>query len=223
MSKQVEKCYMCDEDGITVEHVPPKCLFPEKKDSIGGVDLKKQLITVPACHEHNTKKSNDDVYFQFVITANILTNIHAEQQVKTKIKRAIDRTSHVYQHFIANNVIAKIDDLDREEFNTIAFKIDNDRLFSSIDHIAYGIYYHEYGQTFTGTIDIAFEGLLNDDVPDLIERTSRLIFNLESLLSGIEWKGENPEIFQYKIDQLGSSTYLLMKFYESLRITAVMH
>lgn len=35
-----KKCYMCDNDATTVEHVPPKCLFPEMKDS-NGIDYKK--------------------------------------------------------------------------------------------------------------------------------------------------------------------------------------
>lgn len=60
MNDPVRQCYMCEKPASTVEHVPPKCIFPEQKDSLGGQDLRKQLITVPACDVHNTKKSRDD-------------------------------------------------------------------------------------------------------------------------------------------------------------------
>lgn len=49
-------CYMCEKPATSVEHIPPKCLFPEQKDLPGGADLRKQLLTVPACDEHNLKK-----------------------------------------------------------------------------------------------------------------------------------------------------------------------
>ena len=29
---KIETCYMCDEIATSKEHVPPKCIFPEKKD-----------------------------------------------------------------------------------------------------------------------------------------------------------------------------------------------
>ena len=44
-------CYMCEKESTSSEHVPPKCLFPEKKDLPDGVDLRKSLITVPSCDE----------------------------------------------------------------------------------------------------------------------------------------------------------------------------
>lgn len=51
-------CYMCDLSATSVEHVPPKCMFPEFKDA--KVDLRRKLITVPSCDDHNAKKSRDD-------------------------------------------------------------------------------------------------------------------------------------------------------------------
>src|SRR5207249_7535044 len=53
------QCYMCDRQATSHEHVPPKCIFPERKDT-DGQDLRAQLITVPSCDIHNSKKSKDD-------------------------------------------------------------------------------------------------------------------------------------------------------------------
>ena len=42
-------CCICEATATSVEHVPPRCLFSEQKDLPGGVDLRKQFITVPSC------------------------------------------------------------------------------------------------------------------------------------------------------------------------------
>ena len=60
MNKAEKTCYMCEELATSVEHIPPQCLFPEQKDLPDGIDLRKQLLTVPSCDKHNSKKSQDD-------------------------------------------------------------------------------------------------------------------------------------------------------------------
>lgn len=42
--KEVLTCYRCDSIATTKEHVPPKCLFPEKKD-IGEDKYRLHLMT----------------------------------------------------------------------------------------------------------------------------------------------------------------------------------
>jgi len=66
-------CYMCDLPGTTVEHVPPRSIFPESKD-VGGQDYRKNLITVLSCPAHNNQKSQDDE-FLMVSLAGIIGNI----------------------------------------------------------------------------------------------------------------------------------------------------
>lgn len=88
-------CYMCDKSPTSVEHVPPRCLFPEQKDLPDGIDLRKQLITVPSCDEHNTKTSKDDEYLLYVLLMNIANNQSAEQHFDTKVIRAIGRNPSV--------------------------------------------------------------------------------------------------------------------------------
>lgn len=66
----VTHCYMCEATATSVEHVPPRCLFPEQKDLPSGVNLRKQLITVPSCEAHNTSKSKDDEYLLYALLMN---------------------------------------------------------------------------------------------------------------------------------------------------------
>ena len=40
---RMKKCYMCNSEGTTSEHVPPKCILPEKKGIPDGGDYKKTL------------------------------------------------------------------------------------------------------------------------------------------------------------------------------------
>lgn len=46
MTEEKKTCYMCDNEVISMEHVPPACLFPEIKDT-KGINFRKNLIKVP--------------------------------------------------------------------------------------------------------------------------------------------------------------------------------
>lgn len=41
MKDTAQTCYMCDAPATSEEHVPPKCLFPERKDLPQGMDLRR--------------------------------------------------------------------------------------------------------------------------------------------------------------------------------------
>lgn len=63
------QCYMCVSPATSREHVPPLCLFPESKD-VGGKDYRRNLITVPSCDEHNSKKESDDEFLMVSLAGN---------------------------------------------------------------------------------------------------------------------------------------------------------
>jgi hypothetical protein len=58
-------CYVCDAPKTSHEHVPPLCFFPDEKDTRGHSLYRKNLITVPSCDDHNTQKSEGDLYAAF--------------------------------------------------------------------------------------------------------------------------------------------------------------
>ncbi|CSI74050.1 Uncharacterised protein [Vibrio cholerae] len=43
---------MCDAEGNTKEHVPPKCIFPEAKDVPSGDNYKKRSCSDAVWHEN---------------------------------------------------------------------------------------------------------------------------------------------------------------------------
>lgn len=63
-----DTCFACSNSATTHEHVPPACLFPETKDTDCNQDFRRNLITVPACADHNLRKSSDDEYFLWVLS-----------------------------------------------------------------------------------------------------------------------------------------------------------
>src|SRR6266576_4429106 len=92
MGVSSSKCYMCDKPATSHEHVPPKCIFPERKDT-GGEDLRDQLMTVPSCDEHNTRKSKDDEFLMVSLAGILGNNSIGYRQKFTKVNRAIRNTS----------------------------------------------------------------------------------------------------------------------------------
>src|SRR5947208_269514 len=56
---EVGECVYCGKVGpITMDHVPPRLLFPDPKPA---------LITVPSCFKCNSSASKDDEYFRLVV------------------------------------------------------------------------------------------------------------------------------------------------------------
>ncbi len=64
---------MCERDATSREHVPPLCLFPEIKDT-KGINFRKDLITVPSCDLHNSKKSDDDEFLMLSLSGLLKNN-----------------------------------------------------------------------------------------------------------------------------------------------------
>ncbi len=198
---------MCDNISTSDEHVPPKCLFPEKKDT-KGIDFRKNLITVPSCEAHNSSKSKDDEFLMISLSGIITNNVVGQFHFLTKSTRAIRRKS---QDFLDKQVLInyrteniKISD---REFQTISIGTPNiERLELCFDHIARGLYYYEYKLNFDGEVRIFFGFLeYSEERLQTLKKFIKRRFEVEELLKLTE-KGENPEVFKYefqKPDKLG--------------------
>jgi hypothetical protein len=90
-SKRLTTCYACERVATTRDHVPPLCFFPEFKDSQHKPNYRVNLVTVPACEEHNLSRSEDDFYAYLVMVSSWFGNDVADQQIKTKVARALRR------------------------------------------------------------------------------------------------------------------------------------
>ncbi|MBN4062020.1 hypothetical protein JYU20_02360 [Bacteroidales bacterium AH-315-I05] len=189
------ECYYCGEPAKTDEHVPPRCIFPEQKDT-DGKDYRKQLIKVPSCERHNLEKSKDDEFLMACLTPIVGNNTIGFNQTHTKLKRALARREKLLSAAIKEPMDLIIKSEHGIEFPVLIGKADIPRFCSAIEAIARGIYYEEFKKRFKGKCSVMpqFIKFESDDLKK-IQLLSKKMFDQEKH----KWikKGENPDVFFY--------------------------
>ena len=192
-------CYKCGKEATNREHIPPICLFPKNTD-IKRYNFRKDLITVPSCDKHNTLKSDDDEFLMFSLSSLIVNNPIGEFHHYTKVSRALKRKN---DQFIEKEVLRnrKVKKVQLKDGNHTLIAIGNPnykRLTRCFRLIAYGLFYHEFKQSFQGQIKVLI-GFI--DYTDKNEQTFKQFikrrFELEDKLMQ-PLKGNNPEVFTYQ-------------------------
>lgn len=216
-------CYWCGKEATSMEHVPPRCLFPEDKDvkSMFNKTFRERLITVPSCDEHNMQKSNLDEYLMVTLSGKVGNNRLAYAQTLTKVERSIKRNSKLLN--IKKSEVIKIKD---KELPVLWVNVDNYKLNHSFESIARGLYYHENSKTFKGKITIVSKIFNHPDDPDGTEfniRSSKMLEN-ERKNWKTEVKGENKEVFSYQfspIDGFMTQT-IALNFFEGIDVYVIL-
>lgn len=214
-------CYYCGRPANTAEHVPPKCIFPEAKDAFGE-NLRKDLITVPSCDEHNTAKSKDDEFLLASISAVVGNNGRAYIQTKTKLARACKRKDGLLKATVRNAKTASLVAPTGEVFSVLIGKPDLQRLERVLEHVARGLFYHEERRPFRGRCIIlpGFVTFPQDSKLERIRQSAKLMFRLE----GDSWqtRGSNPEVFHYQMGPLDEGkTPMVMTFFRGAEVFVV--
>ncbi len=216
-------CYMCNSKATSVEHVPPRCLFPEKKDLPPNIDLRKELITVPACDVHNSQKSMDDEYLLYLLVFGITANQVGKDHFLMKVMRSIVRNSGLVKKFTNEVVpVTAVDIQNGQSQKTVAMNIDSKRLYSSFDHIARGLYFHHYNEQWLSDLKTVPEFILTSLDPQdprnqnaTLEEISK---GADELFAPCAFLGKNPEVFKYQVRELNSEKYMRLHFYEGCRV-----
>lgn len=219
-------CYMCDNEAEGVEHVPPRCLFPEKMDLPEGADLRRQLITVPSCNEHNTSKSQDDEYLLYLLVINLPANETAKSQFFTKVIRSIQRNPRLMNRLMANpRPVTVVDKEARLAHYTVALHIDDARLESVLNHIARALYFHHFKTQWLGNVRTQPDFLLaslelsgdqgQNKLGELMSASADYLF------SASDFYGENPDVFKYQVLDGNEDVHKLMRlhFYGGCRVS----
>lgn len=211
---------MCGRLATTREHTPPLCLFPEIKDT-HGINFRKNLITVPSCDDHNSKKSKDDEFLMVLLAGIVGNNFLGFYHTQTKVSRALRRKS---EDFLTKTVMRnaryhEVKATSGKKYYIISGNPDYQRLVKCFEHIVAGLYYNEFREVFKGKFKM-FLGFINyndDDTNTLVKYIKRG-FELEKLAQ--EEKGDNPGIFKYQFcspDEFGLIG-LKMTFYQGAEI-----
>ncbi|MBL8539827.1 MAG: hypothetical protein JNK68_05585 [Betaproteobacteria bacterium] len=185
---------MCNAIATSREHAPPSCFFPSVDDV--GIDLRKNLVTVPACDDHNSRKSKDDEFFRAVIVMTAAQHSEIGRvQFFGKFIRAVRRTPHAYRSFF-------------EDHGTLAgrtqhaSRIDRTRFDACVDHLARALFFHTYGTKWVFPIAITspnfYSGVANDAiVPHL--PTEQAVAMTRRVLGSQAVLGDNPDVFKYRL------------------------
>lgn len=220
MSSRPDICYRCNEIATSKEHVPPKCIFPSKKD-FPGQNFRKNLISVPSCDEHNLHKTTEDEFLMICLASSVHVNQIGFQHFKSKIVRALKRK---HKGFL-NEIIKKPKSVDYYEkgasIPVLKGKANVKRLNKCFDSIIYGLYYNTFGKKFEGKIKILNDFIIPNtkNYESLVKLTSAA-FKQDPKATGIE--GDNPAVFKFqfsKPDKFGLLA-LKMTFYGELNVLA---
>jgi hypothetical protein len=208
---------MCEKAATSKEHVPPQCFFPEAKDLPAGVNLRKNLITVPSCDEHNTNKSKDDEYLLFCLLLNIANNDTAFFQFSSKITRAMKLNPKTFEKFIrTKKPVIVVDNDSGETSNTYMIKINTLRIQRSLDQIARALYFKHYHRKFEGKCIILYDFALyhcgaNDAKNNAFLHNA--LKQMREYFDKMEHAGDNPEVFKYVLGEIDKGHVLGMRFY----------
>jgi len=216
------KCYVCCEPSTSKEHVPPLCLFPEKKD-LNFSNFRKELIKVPSCELHNSKKSKDDEFLMIALASIYGVNDIGILHLATKVNRAIERKG--LQDF--HEIMQKTSDQKPNDKNDILPNVnighsDYDRFVNCFKHIAYGLYYYKFKNVFDGEVIILIDFInYHDENFNKWKILCRDQFELELKDKPVE--GYNQEIFNYSFtppDNFGMIA-VKMTFYSGATVFAI--
>lgn len=210
-------CYMCDSAADSMEHVPPKCLFPHDSDlPLGAASLRKSLITVPSCAAHNMSKSKEDEFLLYALSLNVVNNGVALVQYLTKIQRAIKRKPALYTGIAKDGSSVIAVDGRGCAMTALRVNIDNRRLHNAFKCIAHGIYFYHYKKCFIGDVR-----LIHDMVTQVDQKISWYVdvggvsikMNewLKTSFEKLQHFGENQDVFRYAFDESDANGILSLR------------
>jgi len=217
-----DTCYYCGDLATSEEHAPPKCIFPSIKDTHEKIDYRSNLITVPSCDVHNTRKSKEDEYLCYVLALSSSSNEVAINQFLTKISRAITRSPTLINRLFMKYKKVEVSNAEKDIWHkTIAIPPEEGRLKLIFTHIAKAIYFNETNEIWSGKIDIIIELMLSLTDVRKNERQQKFLNYLDKKLYGINHKGSNPDVFSYQFVQMEGKALLKMYFYGNSKVTAI--
>ena len=209
-------CYMCHSEVTSREHIPPKCFFPTQLEVSGEESLRKNLITVPSCDEHNSEKSGDDQFLFSIITSHIENNPIAQRVFSTRVMRTLRRKPHLIPGFFRGLMPIFLG-----RVQTGMFFLDRPRFDETLINIARGLHFHHYSQkilTQGYLVTYSTHDIASERRDEINRGLHQLKLISERALRNLPIYGENPEVFHYKVvedDEKGRVIFRLV-FYEGV-------
>jgi hypothetical protein len=205
----MKKCYRCDREGLTREHAPPDSFFPKGH--------RHNLVTVPSCHDHNTKNSKDVEYVRNVLVSHYVTNSVARAHFQEKVKRSFNKSSKLFYRTFRDMKPIRVDGE-----KTGLYSLDFPRFKVVMESLAYALYYRDFDKTYPGTWEIFSPILLSPNffrgLPDGWEEFRKLLVEL----SYKEMPTPQPDVFRYGMHKWDDERLVfLFQFYGGFIVNAL--
>lgn len=215
------QCYACRSEATSREHVPPRALFPEKKDL--GEDHRIGLITVPSCELHNSAKSRDDEFLMVSLAGIIGNNSLGYRHKITKVDRAIRRSANrLLDSVLTKKKAVYTVQLKNNRFIDVIWGTpDVERLSRCFEHIARGLHYEYYERRFDGEVRLLLGYLFHES--GNAKTFSEFIRDRSEIdLADKPKIGDNPAVFYFQVTDYDEFGLFMMKmcFYGGLNVYA---
>ena len=137
------KCYFCDNQATTQEHIPPRSFFAAVKYS------PRRLIKVPSCELHNNEKNRDDEFFRNILSLHIEGEEYSRHLFDQKTIRSFRDAPKKYLEIMGSVKRIKIGDVE-----TGVVSVDEARILDYFNKMAFGVYYHHNSRKCTSSFVI---------------------------------------------------------------------
>jgi hypothetical protein len=219
ITNMTKTCFYCGGPATGVDHVPPRCFFPKDKDlPVGVADMRKNLITVPACNDHNGKYSTDDEIASLVVRLPYQANVLGQHDFCEKGLRAIEKRKGLVPSLFQKIEVMQF--ADGRELPTMQF--DATRVNRVMERIARGLFFHEFRRCWDYDLSIVSDGPLMPNLSSNPAQPAIRMLNRE--FQHAHRNGDNPSVFWYEwtVDIGGDYQRMLrMCFYEGLRYLVI--
>ena len=188
----MKKCIYCGGKADTKEHIPPKCLFIQRR----GI----QFITVPSCKSCNQSFTLDEEIFRaFLVHMTTDKSLTANALFNTKIKRSI-----INRPNMAKKVMEKMSLVDCYHGGIYlgkktAIKLEDSdwqRYYNVLNKIIKGLFFNEYKKIIP--LNCKIKHIICDN-----ELTQKLL----SRLNKLKWKIIESNTFAYGFDKMQDEPY----------------
>jgi len=133
----ITKCYRCGAAGVTREHYPPRCLFPE--------GYRDRLTTVPSCQEHNNAHSLDVEYVkQFILMQEGINTVGKRHLMNNGVE------TFLHSPGLLRHVEREMKEVAFDP-ELLAIPLDLQRFETVMEAIAYAVHFNDFNRAYSGT------------------------------------------------------------------------
>jgi hypothetical protein len=192
--------------------VPPRCFFPKQKGLPPEVgDVRKNLITVPSCNDHNGKYSDDDEYASLIIRLPLQVNVIGQQDFLKKGFRTIRKKPGLIP-----KLFQKVELLQPPVGKGVpVVKFDFERVNRVMERVARGLFFHHFRRRWECNLSIISDGPIMEDISP--NPMKKFIRQMDHYFLNAASNGNNPRVFWYKwvtVIEKEEINILRMRFFE---------